>query len=374
MNTKTIRSRQHAGRKMWLQPALLLLLSALAAPLFAQSQILMYQGADRTQKLIEGAKKEGALTLYSSMTERDTSNVVRAFEEKYGVKVGVWRSGKDKVLQRVISEGRAGRDAADVVWNVGPEMEALHREKMLQPAWSPMLKNLIPQAVQKHGEWAGAMVYIFVQAYNPKRVTKEELPRTWDDLLDPRWKGRLGIEFKQQEWFYRLLTVLGEKKGLDLFHKLVATNGLSVRMGSSVLANSVMTGETDFAVTMYSFLVDQGKARGGDIEAVALAPTIALTDGLGIPKNIKHPYGAMLFYDFLLGDGQKILSDNLVATTTRGDPVVARFMPVYIEPAKVLDDYARWTKLYDDTIRGTGAVGGAGAGGGGAAAAAPGKS
>ncbi len=336
-----------------LQCALLFLVAIVTAPLYAQVSIPMYKGADRTQRLIDGAKKEGTLILYSSMTARDTSAVIRGFEEKYGIKINVWRSGKEEVLQRVISEERAGREAVDLVWNVSPEMEALHREKLLQPSWSPFQKNLIPQALPKHGEWTGSMLYVLVQAYNPKRVSKEELPHTFEDLLDPRWKGRLGIEFKQQEWFYQLLNVMGEKKGLDLFHKLVATNGLSVRMGSSVLANSVMRGETDFAVTMYSFLVDQGKANGGDIEYSPLVPTIALTDGIGIPKRVKHPYAATLFFDFMLSDGQKILANNLVATTEKGNQNMARFDPVYIDPAKVLDDYAKWLKLYTDTIRGT---------------------
>lgn len=333
--------------------AVFLVSMAVGAGALAQVSVPMYKGADRTQRLIEGAKKEGTLMVYSSMTERDTANVVKGFEEKYGIKVSVWRSGKDKVLQRVISEGRAGRDAADLVWNVSPEMEALHREKLLQPVWSPLEANLIPQAVPKHGEWAGSMLYVFVQAYNPKKVGKDELPKTWQDLTDPKWKGRLGIEFKQQEWFYRLLTVLGEEKGLALFRNIVATNGLSIRMGSSVLANSVANGETDLALTMYSFLVDQFKAKGGDIEYLALAPTIALPDGVGIPKRARHPYAATLFFDYMLSDGQKILADNLVATTAKGDPSMVRFpQPVYIDPARVLDDYAKWTKLYDDTIRG----------------------
>jgi iron(III) transport system substrate-binding protein len=355
---RTISSRFPLLQCAWLLSIAMIaaVTATMATPSHAEVSIPMYKGADREQRLVEGAKKEGSMMLYSSMTERDTANVIKAFEDKYGIKVNVWRSGKDKVLQRVISEGQAHRDAADFVWNVGPEMEALHREKLLQPSWSPYQKNLIPQALPKHGEWTGSMVYVFVQAYNPKHVGKDELPRAFEDLLDPRWKGRLGIEFKQQEWFYQLLSVMGEKKGLEFFRKLVAANGLSIRMGSSVLANTVLTGETDFAVTMYSFIVDQDKAKGGDIEFLPLAPTIALTDGIGIPKRVKHPYAATLFLDFMLNEGQKILADNLVATTTIGDQNMARFKPVYIDPSKVLDDYARWTKLYDDTIRGPSAA------------------
>jgi iron(III) transport system substrate-binding protein len=338
----------------FLKCAFLFAVSMAAATVHAQVPVPMYQGADRTQRLVDGARKEGTLTVYSSMTERDTSSVTKAFKEKYGINVNVWRSGKDKVLQRTISEARAGRHVADLVWNVSPEMEALHRENLLQPAWSPLQKGLIPQALPKHGEWTGSMVYVFVQAYNTKRVSKEELPRSWQDLLDPRWKGRLGIEFKQQEWFYRLMSVLDEKKGLELFRTLAASNGLSVRMGNSVLVNTVINGETDLALTTYSFLVDQGKAKGGDIEYLMLSPTIALTDGVGILKRAEHPYAATLFYDFMLSDGQKILASNLVPTTSVRDQNMARFRPVYIDPAKVLDDYPKWTKLYDDTINNRG--------------------
>lgn len=330
-------------------------LSLSAAAVHAQLAVPMYQGADRAQRLIDGARKEGTLTVYSSMAEKDTSNVIKAFKEKYGVPVTVWRSGKDKVLQRIISEARAGHNVADFVWNVSPEMEALHREKLLQPVWSPQQKGLIPQALPKHGEWAGAIVYVIAQAYNPKRVTKAELPRTWQDLLDPRWKGRLGIEFKQQEWFYKLLSVMEEKKGVALFRNLAANNGLSIRMGNSVLANTVISGETDVSLTTYSFLIDQGKAKGGDIEFLPLAPTIALTDGVGVLKHAVHPHAATLFYDFMLSDGQKILAESLVPTTNQGDQNLARFQPLYIEPGKVLDDYAKWTKLYDDTIHHRGA-------------------
>src|SRR5690606_6934629 len=98
----------------------------------ALAQVPMYDGADRTQRLIDGAQREGTLTVYSSMAEKDTARVTQAFSEKYGIKVNVWRSGKDKVLQRVVAEGQAGREDVDFIWNVAPEMEALHREHLLQ--------------------------------------------------------------------------------------------------------------------------------------------------------------------------------------------------------------------------------------------------
>ncbi len=347
MNKKLIKLVQ------WLQLAMLI--TAGVAVSAVQAQVPMYEGADRTQRLLDGARQEGVLNLYSSMAEKDTSRVAKLFEEKYGIKVNVWRSGKDKVLQRAVAEGAAGRDAADFVWNVAPEMEALHREKLLQPVRSPLQKGLIPEALPKHGEWTGSMVYVFVQAYNSKRVSKEELPRTFQDLLDPRWKGRLGIEYKQQEWFYKLMSIVGEEKGLNQFRTMVANNGLSVRVGSSLLANMVLSGEVDFAVTMYSFIVDQMKANGGNIDYVNLAPVIALTDGIGILKRAKHPYAATLFYDFMLSDGQKMIAENYVPTTQTGDKNMARFAAAqFIDPALILDSYEKWLKLYEETINNRG--------------------
>src|SRR5712692_1448727 len=135
-----------------------------------------------------GAWSQPVVNLYSSMAEKDLRRLVAEFERRHGVKVNLWRSGKNRVLQRVISEARAGRNEVDVIHNPSPEMEALHREKLLKAVDSPLHANLIPQAVAPHREWAGPRVYLFVQAYNTRLVDKAGLPRTYGDLLLPRWK------------------------------------------------------------------------------------------------------------------------------------------------------------------------------------------
>src|SRR5882672_12035511 len=114
------------------------------------------------------------INLYSSMAEKDLRRLVAEFERRQGVKVNVWRSGKNRVLQRVISEARAGRHEVDVIHNPSPEMEALHQEKLLKALDSPLHANLIPQAVAPHKAWAGPRVYVFVQAYNTRLVPKAE--------------------------------------------------------------------------------------------------------------------------------------------------------------------------------------------------------
>jgi ABC-type Fe3+ transport system substrate-binding protein len=306
--------------------------------------------AQVSARLVEEAKREGSVAVYSSMAEKDLRRLVADFERRYGVKVNLWRSGKNRVLQRVVSEARAGRHEVDVVHNPSPEMEALHRERLLQPVDSPLLANLIPEAVAPHREWAGPRVYVFVQAYNTTKVRPEEVPRSYRDLLEPRWKGRVAIEGKEQEWFFTLVQQMGEAEGLKFFRQLAA-NGLQVRMGNALLTNLVVAGDVPFALTLYSYLPDQARRAGAPIGWIALEPTIAGTDGVGIAARAPHPQAARLFYDFMLGEGQALMAEmGHVVSSRRLAPELGRFKLTFIDPAAVIQDYDRWTKIFEDTI------------------------
>ena len=106
-----------------------------------QTSLANYDGADRMARIAAAAKKEGALTLYTTIAEKDLPTLVKPFEAKYGVKVTVWRAGTDKVLQRSIAEARAKRYDVDVIHFGSPEMEALSREKILLPMTSPSTRT-----------------------------------------------------------------------------------------------------------------------------------------------------------------------------------------------------------------------------------------
>ena len=290
------------------------------------------------------------VNLYSSMADKDLRTLVGEFERRSGIKVNVWRSGKNRVLQRVISEARAGRNEVDVIHNPSPEMEALHQERLLLPVDSPLHANLIPQAVAPHREWAGPRVYIFVQAYNTKLVPKADLPKTYADLLQPRWKGRIAIEGKEQEWFYTLVQSMGEAAGLKYFRALAA-NGVQVRMGNALLTNLVVAGDVPFALTLYSYLPDQAKRAGAPIDWLALAPTIAATDAVGIAAHAPHAREARQLYDFMLGEGQTLMAGmGHVVSTRRMAPELEQLKLTFIDPAAVIADYDRWTKIFEDTI------------------------
>ena len=188
-----------------------------------------YEGPDRLARIATAARREGSLNLYTTIAEKDLATLVDPFEAKYGVEVTVWRAGTDKVLQRTVAEAAAGRYEMDVVHFGSPEMEALSREQILQPVSSPVHDDLLPGSVPAHREWAATLLSVWVQAYNTTLVDKNSLPKTYSDLLDPKWRGKLGIEAKDQDWFAAVVDVMGGREtGLDV----LSTAGSGWHIGS----------------------------------------------------------------------------------------------------------------------------------------------
>lgn len=320
-----------------------------AKPALTNAEIALYQGADRQQLLVARAKAEGELTIYFSA--RDLAPVIEAFTKKYQIKVKSWKSNGENVLHRVVSEARGGRFEVDLVGNEAVGMEALYREKMLQRARSPYFSDLMPQAIPAHGEWVGTTMDVFVQAYNTQKVSKDELPKTYQDLLDPRWKGRLGIEVDDFHWFATLVQALGTEKGTKLFRDIVATNGISVRKGHTLLVNLVGSGEIPLGLTIYDYTVEPLKQKGAPVGVLTLEPVIASFKGIGMLKKAPHPYSAMLFYDFLLNEGQKILADRgVIPVSSKIDVPLKKLSLKFIDPVQTLDMGDQWMKTYEDII------------------------
>jgi iron(III) transport system substrate-binding protein len=307
--------------------------------------------ADRTEKLIAGARKAGAVTVYSSANQDDMALLAGAFEKKYGVKVLAWRASSEQVVQRGVTEARAGRFDADVFETSGTAMESLHREKLLLPVKSPALAALNPAALTAHGEWTGTRYNVFVAAYNSQLVRHEELPRSYDDLVAPKWKGRLGIEADDSDWFGALMDQLGEDRGLGLFRRIAAANGISVRKGHTLLAGLIVSGEVPLAIATYAYRVEQLKNKGAPVDWFTLAPVVARFDGVGVSRHAPHPDAAVLFFDFMLTDAQELLRARDHFTAARETRQLPGAMAVsFIDPAKALDESRKWSRTYRDVI------------------------
>jgi iron(III) transport system substrate-binding protein len=318
------------------------------------AELAGYTGADRERILIEGAKKEGGLTLYTSQQLGDTTPLVEAFEKKYGLKVKVWRSGPDNVVPRITNEARSKRFEFDVVETEGQALEALQREKQLQVVKTPYLSDLLPLALRPHGEWIGTRLLVFAQAYNTNLIKKEDLPKNYQDLTDPKWKGRLGIESKDDEWFYALMQQLGEERGLKLFRQIGASNGFSIRKGHTLLTNLVASGEVPLALTVYNARVEQLKSKGAPIDWFVLQPAIAQVNGAAVSRHAPHPYAALLFLDFLLSDAQGLLAKRDVVSVSKKFPSPLSSFPfTETNPGKLIDQGDKWSRIYQDITAAT---------------------
>jgi len=308
-----------------------------------------YDGPDYLQRLQDEARKEGELTLYTSATMEDITAVNSAFEKKYGIKVNVWRAGADKVLQRVVTEAQGRRYDVDVVEASTPALESLHRENILAAVNSPRHASLIQGAVPPHREWVGSRLNVFVHAYNTQLIRKRDLPKSYQDLADPKWKGKLGIEAADEDWFANVVDSLGEEQGLALFKKIVATNGVSVRKGHTLLTNMVASGEVPFALTVYNFTAEQFKQKGAPLDWYVMSPAIARANGLGVARRAPHPHAALLYYDFSISDeGQRILAGrDFVPTSSKISSAMQDTPLKLVDVAKLLDDGDKWTHLYE---------------------------
>src|SRR2546428_11206697 len=267
-----------------------------------------YSGPDRMAKITAAAKKEGRLTMYTTFAEKDQPTLINRFEPKYGVTVVIWRAGTDRVRERTLAEGAARKYDVGMIHFVSPEMEALSREKILQAVNSPVHKDLQPGSVPAHREWAAKLLSVWVQVYNTNLIKKSDLPGKYADLLDPKWKGKLGIEAKEEDWFASVVGIMGGgEKGLKFFRDLVERNGISARTGHTLLNNMVIAGEIPLALTVYNYMPEQAKKKGAPIDWFALEPAVARSNAIGAARRAPHPNAALLFYESMLVEGQRYL-------------------------------------------------------------------
>ena len=329
------------------------ILFSFAAAALAQAakndDVYRYQGSDRQARLAQRAKQEGTLVLYTSLAPTESKPLADAFEKKYGVKVELWRALSDKVVQRVITEAQGNRHAVDVVETNSPEMEAIAQEKLLAEVNSPYLADLPAGSIPAHRAWYPDRLNFFVVGYNTQKVKREELPATYEGFLDPKWKGRIGIEATDAEWMATLVKTWGSEKGMDFFRKLSAMKP-DVRKGHVLLAELIAAGEVPVGLTVYNSNVESLRKRGAPIDFVPVQPVAARPQGIGIAKNAPHPHAALLFAEFVLSpEGQQLFeSMGRVPASTKVKSHLNNFPFTLIDPVTILDESDKWGKTWDE--------------------------
>ena len=260
-------------------------------------------------QLIERAKKEGTFLLYTSMNTPDVNQIFDGFRKRYPfISPKSYTTRSAALLERIVTEARAGKHFADVVQGNAFTLYLLAKRGHTESYLSSEVKSFPDSFRDPAGGWVAAYLQLNVISYNTKLVNKSEAPKGYEDLLNAKWKGKMGLDDKQYIWFDGLLKAMGREKGLAYFKRL-ATQGIHFRSGNTLLANLLAAGEFGILINARPESVDELKQKGAPVEWVAPRPTTANVLPIAVAKNAQHPNAAKLFMDHMLSEeGQRILS------------------------------------------------------------------
>jgi len=311
--------------------------------------LYLLDDAERQDRLLAGARQEGVVVVYTSLNTQDSGPLTRAFEERFGVRTELWRSSSDRVVQRAVAEARAGRFACDAVETNGPEMEACFREGLLERFHSPHFTDLAPAAFPEHRSYVADRFNFFTIAYNTDLVQPSEVPNSYDDLLHPRFEGRLGLEAGDVDWFGAMVTHMGEEQGLAYFTRLAEMRP-QIRSGHTLMGQVVASGEIPIAANIYNHNAERLAVQGAPIRWKALAPTFGRPNAVGLARQAQHPHAGLLFADFLLSrEGQTILKErNRVPSSRAVNSHLNDFPFETIDPMISLDEDEKWSTIWSE--------------------------
>jgi iron(III) transport system substrate-binding protein len=279
--------------------------------------ILTYRGADREQKLIEGAKKEGEVVFYSGMIVNQALRpVTEAFQKKYPfIRMTFWRADSEVIAAKVAAETRANNAVGDVIEGTGIGELAV-REGIAQPAWSTEIAAIPERLRDPRGLWAPTRMSYFAIAYNTRLVPPAGAPKTYEDLLDPKWKDRMAwpalTSIGAPLFVTNLRLAWGEAKAMAYLKELATQNITNFGAGNPrTLVDPVIAGEYPIALQIFAHHPLISAAKGAPVTSQLLPPVASAAATIVVPKDVRHPNAALLLMDFLLSrDGQQILASS----------------------------------------------------------------
>src|SRR3954468_3772338 len=197
---------------------------------------------------IAKAKEEKTLVYYSTADIRDGTAVVHAFQKKYPfIEPKLFRLGSTQIVIKVLQEHRGGVHLFDVLSATSFQFYEIFKEELFQKYDSPERRAFFDDFKDKEGYWTSAYHNASVIAYNTELVKPADLPKSYNDLLQPKWKSKMLMDNRETEWYASMLQVLGREKGLALMRGL-AKQDLSYRNGRTLITQVLASGEAPLAV------------------------------------------------------------------------------------------------------------------------------
>lgn len=261
--------------------------------------------AQTHEQLIAGAKKEGKLVVYASATAPQLQMYFASFNKRYPfIKTEFFRTGKQALVNKILIEEKAKQRLADVVHTSVIETNILKKRGALS-RYAPMEATSFPSEYKDpDGIWTSAYVSGTLLGFNSKQVKRTEAPKSYDDLLNPRWRNAIGIDSNKIEWFAMLLKL----KGRPFMEKLAALNP-SVRSGNTLVLQLLAAGEFPISAGVYEYSVEDMKTKGAPVDWIGLEPVITYTVAVSLPSQPSNPNSAKLFIEWLLSkEGQEVVN------------------------------------------------------------------
>ncbi|MDZ5445022.1 ABC transporter substrate-binding protein [Micromonospora sp. 4G57] len=312
-------------------------------------------GEERRKTLVELAEKEGKLSIYTSNTDMD--KLVEGFEDAYDIDVSVYRGNSESVLQRILQEQQANYLGNDFVDTNAGELNILNKEGKLYP-----YKGELRDKVRKEGQaegWTASRFNVFVVGWNTNRVKPGQEPKSFEELADPKWKGQVSMEVGDVDWFaglYKYYQDQGKSEAevKDLFTKIAANS--KVAKGHTTQGELLSAGQFGVTVSSYSHTVDKAADKGAPVtwhpaSGVPVQPILVRPNGVALMKTATNPAAAMLFADWELTEGQKILADAFrIGSIPTGKDPLAGLKVVAVPEQELLDNAKKWDSLYAEIL------------------------
>lgn len=295
-------------------------------------------------KIIEAAKKEGELHWWSTIAQDQSQKIIDEFMKLYPfLKANYWRSGSVGLHNKVMIEARAGRSSWDVVSQTAPEFIAELKVRKLIAAYdSPERRSFSSDFKDKDGYWTGTYALPTGLGFNSQLVKREEVPRNYQELLSPKWKGRkISVDDESYELLIGLIQAWGRNAAVGYLKKIAEQEPMIGR-GHTQRTQLLAAGEFPLAIA-YTHTVEWSKSQGNSVDWVNLEPVVIKFDGVMLGSKAEHPNAAKLFVDFILSQkGQQLLQSFSRVTLRNGvEPSPARlikgFKRVVLHPEKAQD-------------------------------------
>ena len=314
--------------------------------------------AERQARLVEGAKKESGLVWYSSTTAEDALALTKKFHEQHpSIQINHFRSSSEKLLERILAESRANAFKADIVSLPELELSIMIKRKLLLRYQGAENSFYPPESKDPRGYWTGLYTSAWVPAYNTKMVSKDGAPKSYRDLLNPKWKGGIAMDNEPYNWYVVSLRYLesrdGKETAVDYISKL-AVRQTPRRNGQSLIGQLMSAGEFPLAAELQVHTVERAKATGAPIDWSVLDGVIPISKvGAAVTSTGANVYTSALFYDFLLSrPGMETIRASR-RIPTRPDVTAPYLKPYKLLPfdQQVMDDFDKYVTLFRDTFK-----------------------